>query len=74
LDAVIPNFLVQEHNEVNDSRENGRTLIGRGYFKDPFVLDADGCVAVPDKPGLGIELDEEGLKEIMAKAWSTQRG
>lgn len=74
LDAVIPNFLVQEHNEVNDSREDGRTVIGRGYFKDPFVLGEDGCVAVPEKPGLGVEIDEDGLEAILAKPWSTQRG
>jgi galactonate dehydratase len=74
LDACLPNFLVQEHNEVNDTREQGRTVIGRGFLKDPFVLDADGCVAVPQKPGLGIELDEEGLAEIMRREWSTQRG
>jgi galactonate dehydratase len=74
LDAVIPNFLVQEHNEVNDWREDGKTYIGKGYFKEPFVLDEDGCVQVPQGPGLGIELDEEGMAAIMAKPWSTQRG
>ena len=74
LDATLPNFLVQEHNEVNDWREGGRTLIGRGYLKTPFELDAEGCVAVPAGPGLGVELDEEGLAEIMARPWSTQRG
>jgi galactonate dehydratase len=74
LDAALPNFLVQEHNEVNDWREGGRTYIGKGYFKEPWVLDDEGCVAVSSKPGLGIELDEEGLREIMAKPWSTQRG
>ena len=61
LDACTPNFLVQEHNEVNDWREGGRTLIGKGYFKEPFVLDEDGCVAVPDGPGLGVVIDEEGM-------------
>ena len=74
LDAVLPNFLVQEHNEVNDSRIDGRTVIGAGYFKDPFVLDNEGCVAVPDKPGLGIELDDEGMARIMAKPWAERRG
>jgi L-alanine-DL-glutamate epimerase-like enolase superfamily enzyme len=38
------------------------------------VLDEDGCVAVPQKPGLGIELDDAGMREIMARPWSTQRG
>lgn len=27
----------------------------------PLWIDADGCVAVPDAPGLGIELDEEAI-------------
>lgn len=74
LDAALPNFLVQEHNEVNVWREEGRTLIGKGYFKTPFVLDEDGCVAVPQGPGLGIELDEDGLERIMARPWRIARG
>lgn len=74
LNAAIPNFLVQEHNEVNTIREDGKTLIGKGFLKEPFVLDADGCVAVPEGPGLGIDLDEAGLEEIMRKEWSTRRG
>jgi galactonate dehydratase len=74
LDACTPNFLVQEHNEVNDWRDGNRTLIGRGFFKEPFVLDADGCVAVPDGPGLGIELDAEGMERIMAHLWHVRRG
>jgi galactonate dehydratase len=74
LDANLPNFLVQEHNEVNDWREGGRTYIGRGYLANPFELDADGCVAVPDGPGLGVELDEAGMRDVMARPWSEQRG
>lgn len=74
LDAVIPNFLVQEHNEVNDTREGGKTYIGAGYLRDPFAVEADGCVRVPDAPGLGVEIDEAGMARIMAKPWSTQRG
>jgi galactonate dehydratase len=74
LDAVLPNFLVQEHNEVNDTREHGRTRIGVGYLAEPFTLDEQGCVAVPTGPGLGIEPDEDGLREIMAQPWSTERG
>ena len=74
LDAAIPNFLVQEHNEVNDWREGGRTYIGKGYLKTPFVLDEEGCVAVPQGPGLGVELDEDGLREIQARPWQLRRG
>lgn len=74
VDACSTNFLVQEHNEVNDSRVNGRTEIGKGFFKDPFVLDSDGCVAVPEGPGLGIQLDDAGFEKIMSKPWSAVRG
>jgi galactonate dehydratase len=74
LDACLPNFLVQEHNEVNDWREGGKTYLGKGYLKMPFVLDDEGCVAVPQTPGLGIDLDEDGLRDIMRQPWSTQRG
>jgi galactonate dehydratase len=74
LDAALPNFLVQEHNEVLDGRTGGRTVLGEGYLRNPFVLDGDGCVAVPGGPGLGIELDDAGLAEIMALPWSEQRG
>ncbi len=74
LDAVMPNFLVQEHNEVNDWREDGRTVIGRGYLRTPFELGEDGCVAVPTRPGLGVEIDEDGMAEIMSRPWSERRG
>jgi galactonate dehydratase len=74
LDACSPDFLVQEHNEVNDWREDGRTYIGKGFFAEPFVLDHEGCVAVPAKPGLGVELDEAGMAAIMAKPWREERG
>lgn len=74
LDACLPNFLVQEHNEVNDSREGGQTIIGKGYLQEPFVLDQDGCVAVPTGPGLGIEIDEDGLRHMARHPWSSQRG
>ena len=74
LDTCMPNFLVQEHNEVNDWRDSGRTYFGKQYLRDPFMLDDDGCVKVPDGPGLGIEIDEAGLARIMERPWSVQRG
>ncbi|MGI6207691.1 MAG: galactonate dehydratase [Anaerolineae bacterium] len=51
LDACIPNFALQEH-----------VTLGQGYLKTPFVLE-EGCVRVPQGPGLGIEVNEEGLAE-----------
>jgi len=74
LDACLPNFLVQEHNEVNDWREGGRTYIGAGYLDQPFVLDDEGCVAVPQGAGLGVGIDEAGMRAIMAHPWHVERG
>jgi galactonate dehydratase len=74
LDAAVPNFLVQEHNEVNDWRDGNTTVFGKGYLREPFVLEEDGCVKVPQGPGLGVEIDEAGLARIMQRPWSIQRG
>ena len=31
-------------------------------FKEPLTLNADGTITVPQKPGLGLELDEAAFK------------
>ncbi|MBL9212988.1 MAG: galactonate dehydratase [Opitutaceae bacterium] len=49
LDAACPNFFLQEH-----------VTLGESLLKDPFVIEA-GYIKVPERPGLGIELDEEKL-------------
>jgi 2-dehydro-3-deoxyphosphogalactonate aldolase len=58
LDACIPNFLIQESIEQSG-----------GFFdeilRDPFVWE-DGCLVVPDRPGLGYELDEDALDKHSA--------
>lgn len=74
IDACTTNFLIQEHNEVNDSFENSKIMIGKGYINDPFILDLNGEIKVPDAPGLGIEINRRGLNEIMSKPWSNIRG
>lgn len=51
LDACTPNFLVQEFRSL-----------GEGYFKSPFKM-VDGYIELPREPGLGIELDEEAMKD-----------
>ena len=51
LDACIPNFLCQE--QVN---------LGEGYLKEPFLLQ-DGHIPLPTGPGLGIEVDEDALRD-----------
>ncbi len=60
VDACTPNFLCQE--QVN---------LGEGYIKEPFVIK-NGYIDLPTKPGLGIELDEEALKDkINDGNWDT---
>jgi galactonate dehydratase len=57
LDACIPNFLLQEH-----------TTLGEGYLKEPFRL-VDGCIPLPTRPGLGIELDDEVMVDKLGHDW-----
>jgi galactonate dehydratase len=60
LAACTPNHLIQEH-----------LSLGEGYLKEPFVVN-DGYISVPEKPGLGIELDESAIQEkIFAGDWET---
>ena len=53
VDATTQNFVIQEH-----------MTFGEGVLKEPFVMDADGYVPLPEKPGLGIEIDEESLAKL----------
>ena len=32
-------------------------------FKEPLMLDADGMLAPPDRPGFGYEIDREAIRE-----------
>ncbi|HUG91129.1 MAG TPA: mandelate racemase/muconate lactonizing enzyme family protein [Planctomycetaceae bacterium] len=45
-------------------------LTPAAYIEDlpvePFVLDADGCLTIPNRPGLGLELDREKLQRYRA--------
>ena len=53
LDAVIPNFLIQERLFLNDWRNN--------VITEPIMVK-EGFMELNDKPGWGIELDEELCK------------
>lgn len=57
LVAAIPNGLILEF-----YRETVDPLRGQ-IFKEPLALDEDGCVAVPDRPGLGMEPNFELLEQ-----------
>ena len=68
LDACTPNFLIQEHPGNPDKSD-----LGVGYIKEPFVIK-DGYIEVSDKPGLGVELDDDALKDkIYDGKWTTPR-
>ncbi|MBS1851604.1 MAG: mandelate racemase/muconate lactonizing enzyme family protein [Acidobacteria bacterium] len=37
----------------------------------PFHLNTEGCLEIPDKPGLGIEIDRERLKALEASGFAS---
>ncbi len=38
----------------------------------PFALDADGCLPVPEEPGLGIEINTDKLRELEESGFETE--
>jgi len=56
--AGTPNFLIQEFGGGN----------GEGLFREPLRL-VDGHVELPQGPGLGFEIDPEGLEEWRLQEW-----
>lgn len=68
LDACLPNFLVQEHPGNPDGSD-----LGVGYIKTPFRIE-NGYIALPKGDGLGVELDEEALRDKLYDGrWTTPR-
>jgi L-rhamnonate dehydratase len=43
------------------------TVLSKNLMKNHFPVDSDGFVSIPDKPGLGIEIDEDVLKKYAVK-------
>lgn len=56
LVASISNGLIVEHVLTEGDRR-------RGMFKTRLTLDQEGMISPPDGPGLGLEVDEDFLKE-----------
>jgi galactonate dehydratase len=60
LDACIPNFLIQE------------SIFKSGLFFDEILVEPfeweDGDLLLPDRPGLGVELDEAKLVKYKPSA------
>lgn len=61
IDACTPNALIQEQSLDIHYNEDSDVL---DYLADPSVFEyEDGYVELPDGPGLGIEIDEEVVRE-----------
>ncbi len=62
LATCIPNFLILEYHP--DDKPPRRDLL-----VEPLIVK-DGYIPVPDRPGWGVELNEEALAQYPYKAWS----
>jgi o-succinylbenzoate synthase len=65
--ASLPNFMLPGDISANDR-----------YFKrdivfNPFTLNRDSTLTVPDAPGCGAEVDEAYLDEITVERWELRR-
>jgi galactonate dehydratase len=66
LDACTPNAVIQELSLRIHYNEDADLL---DYVADPSVFEiVDGHIAVPSGPGLGVEIDEERVREAAANA------
>jgi galactonate dehydratase len=62
LAVTTPNFLIQEMSLGIHYNTGGHDLLT--YCKDPSVFDVtDGFVAAPTGPGLGVEVDEDKVRQ-----------
>ena len=55
VDACIPNFFMQEQVDAG---------LGNGLLQEDWIVK-DGCIALPSKPGLGFEIDEDAACRII---------
>ena len=55
LDAAIPNYVLQESNIIKPPLSK--------IVDEPLRLK-DGYVIVPERPGIGVEINEDALKEF----------
>lgn len=59
--ASTPNFLILEYHPDDEAPR-------KDLLKEPLMVK-DGYIPVPDKPGFGIELNEEALPKYPAQPW-----
>ncbi len=56
VDAVVPNFLIQEQIDAS---------LGDGLLREPWLV-RDGHIELPTRPGLGFEIDEREAQQNRA--------
>jgi galactonate dehydratase len=59
--ACTPNFLILEYHPDDESPR-------KDLLKEPLMVK-EGYLPVPDKPGLGIELNEEAFRNYPPRPW-----
>ena len=59
IDTAISNFTAQEHPTQAEHLD-----LGVGLFKEPFEIN-NGYIDIPTKPGLGFEIDEQKLSNLL---------
>jgi len=63
LAIATPNHVIQEMSLGIHYNTNGHDLLT--YLKNPYIFDVQGgYVAAPTGPGLGVEIDEEKVREM----------
>jgi D-galactarolactone cycloisomerase len=58
--ASVPNGLILEF----DQNPNA---LRQELLKDPIATDGQGCVTLPDRPGLGVELDPATVEKYRVR-------
>lgn len=58
--AAVPNFLVLEWHWI------GRLPLWKSFVKEGDIIDK-GFIALPDRPGLGVEMNEEAARQAQVK-------
>jgi galactonate dehydratase len=67
--STVPNFLVQEWHWGHPAQ---RTARWKQYVKEGDIIQK-GYITVPDKPGIGLAIDDEALRKMVrpGSAWFT---
>jgi galactonate dehydratase len=60
--ASTPNFLILEYSAPDSGAR-------KNVLKEPLMVNKDGYVDIPNKPGWGVELNEEAFKSMPPAPW-----